>query len=194
MTAAEHFDFVSEEDYLAGELVSEVKHEYFAGVAYAMAGGTNRHRDIATNCTGLLHAALRGKKCRASNSDAKVRVQFVTGNRYYYPDAMIVCHPNAPDDTYEESPAVIFEVLSPSTWRIDTGERREAYLTLASLDVYVILDQDAPIATIYRRNEQGGFEKETLEGLADAIDLPTVGVSLPLADVYERVEFDQQRT
>jgi hypothetical protein len=48
-THAKQLELVSVEDYLAGELVSEVKHEYSGGYVYAMAGATNVHNRVATN-------------------------------------------------------------------------------------------------------------------------------------------------
>ena len=64
MTAAEKLELVSVDDYLAGELNSTIKHEYLGGMVYAMAGARNAHNVIATNVVGVLHARLRGKKCR----------------------------------------------------------------------------------------------------------------------------------
>ena len=49
--------FISVEEYLEGEERAEQKHEYLAGVVYAMAGGTKEHSAVAANLLGLLHAA-----------------------------------------------------------------------------------------------------------------------------------------
>lgn len=46
MTAAKKLNLISVEDYLAGELVSPIKHEYLGGVVYAMAGARNLHNII----------------------------------------------------------------------------------------------------------------------------------------------------
>src|SRR5687768_12516168 len=121
MTAAEKLDLVSVEDYLAGELNSTVKHEYLGGMVYAKAGARNAHNVIATNVVGVLHAGLRGKKCRPFNSDTKIRVHLPTQWRFYYPDASVLCRPNPAGDTFQDEPAVIVEVLSEATRRIDEG-------------------------------------------------------------------------
>src|SRR5438045_1676410 len=115
MTAAKKLNLISVEDYLAGELVSPVKHEYLGGVVYAMAGARNVHNDIATNAIVALGSRLRGKKCRAFNSDAKVRIQLPRQVRFYYPDAGVVCRPNPGGDSHHDEPVVIVEVLSRST-------------------------------------------------------------------------------
>jgi Uma2 family endonuclease len=187
MTAAEKLDLVSVEDYLAGELNSTVKHEYLGGMVYAMAGARNAHNVIATNVVGVLHARLRGKKCRPFNSDTKIRVRLPTQLRFYYPDASVVCRPNPQGDSFQDEPAVIVEVMSEATRRIDQGEKKDAYLTIPSLSAYVLLEQDTPAATVYRRTEQG-FRREVYTGLTASIPLGEVDIELPLADMYEGVE------
>src|SRR5699024_10628703 len=87
-------ELISVEEYLSGELVSDVKHEYLGGYVYAMAGGSNVHNRIAVALQGSLYAQLRGKPCEPFNSDTKVRVQRKNHTRFYYPDGMVVCESN----------------------------------------------------------------------------------------------------
>jgi len=98
-----------------------------------------------------------------------------------------VCRPNPPDDSFQDEPAVIVEVVSPATRRIDEGEKKDAYLTIPSLHAYVLLEQDRPAAIVFRRAEQG-FVREVYAGLAASIPLREVEIELPLSDVYESVE------
>src|SRR5262245_23036536 len=63
VTAAPKIEYISVEDYLEGELVSQVKREYLGGVVYPMAGARNVHNLIASNVLGTLHARPRGKLC-----------------------------------------------------------------------------------------------------------------------------------
>src|SRR6476659_8324557 len=99
MSTAAKLNLVSVEDYLAGELVSPIKHEYLGGVVYAMAGGRNSHTAIASNTLIALGVRLRGRKCRALNSDTKIRIRLPTHVRFYYPDVSVICRPNPPDDS-----------------------------------------------------------------------------------------------
>jgi Uma2 family endonuclease len=174
-------------DYLAGELVSPVKHEYLGGIVYAMAGGTNRHNAIASNILISLGSRLRGKPCRPFNSDTKVQVLFPTQTRFYYPDAMVVCRPSNERLSYQEAPVVIVEVLSRSTRRLDEGEKREAYFQLPSLQAYVLIDQECQRLTIWRRGDQG-FQAEVQDGADASLDLPELGFSIPFNEIYEGVE------
>lgn len=188
MTAAHKLNLISVEDYLAGELVSPVKHEYLGGVVYAVAGARNNHNAIASNGLGTMHRLLRGRKCRPFNSDTKIRVRLPNQVRFYYPDASVVCRPNPGDDSFQDEPVVIVEVLSKSTRRIDEGEKKDAYLTIPSLCVYLLMEQDMPALVAYRRTAQG-FVREVYEGLDAVVPLPEVEIDLPLAVVYEAVEF-----
>lgn len=179
---------VSVQEYLDGESSSPVKHEYLGGVVYAMAGGRNVHNLVATNAVGALVARLRGKPCRAFNSDTKVRLRLPGQVRFYYPDLSVVCRPNAPSDTFQDEPALVFEVLSRATRRIDEGEKRDAYLALPSVSAYALLEVESPLVVVFRRTEQG-FVREVFEGLDAAVPLPEIGTDLPLREVYDGVEF-----
>ena len=191
MTAAKQIELVSVEDYLAGELASDVKHEYSGGFVYAMAGARNVHNTIATALLGSLYAQLRGKSCAPFNSDTKVRVQFPTHTRFYYPDAMVVCEPNPPDVTFQDHPVVIAEVVSNATRRIDEGEKRDAYLTIHSLMAYLVVETDRPRVVVHRRTDRG-FVAEAYEGAGAVIPLEAIDAELPFTELYERVEFQRE--
>jgi Uma2 family endonuclease len=188
MSTAPLYNPISVRDYLAGELIARRKHEYVDGVVYAMAGATNTHKRIATNATGILHSQLSGRRCQVFNSDTKVRVQQSRGTRFYYPDLSVICRLNPADDTFQDAPVVIVEVVSPSTRRIDEYEKREAYLSIDSLCVYVLVEQSTAAALVYRRGDSG-FERETYFGLDATIALPEIKCQLRLADLFENVEF-----
>lgn len=189
MTALKQPDFISIEDYLAGEEISGVKHEYLGGTVHAMAGASNLHNTIALNSLVSLLVQLRGKSCQPFNSDTKVRVEFSDHTRFYYPDAMVVCEPNSTADHFQDRPVVIIEVLSDSTRRADLVEKRDAYLTIPSLKVLIFVEPETPSVTVHRAKPEGGFAVERYSGLAESVPLPEVDASLPLAEVYERVTF-----
>ena len=191
MTAARKLNLISVEDYLAGELISPVKHEYLGGVVYAMAGARNVHNLIASNTLGSLHARLKGKRCRPFNSDTKVRIRLPSHFRFYYTDTMVVCRPNPQTDSYQDEPAVIFEVLSKGTRRTDEGEKKDAYLTIPSLGVYVLVEQEMAAVVAYRRTAQG-FVREVHQGLDAVLPLAEIDTELPLTEIYESVEFTSE--
>lgn len=191
MSSAKKLNLVSVDDYLAGELTSTVKHEYLGGVVYAMAGSRNAHNILATNTLVALGSRLRGQGCRAFNSDTKIRVRSPTQVRFYYPDASVICRPNSPTASFQDEPAVLVEVLSRRTRRIDEGEKKEAYLTIPSLLVYLLIEQETPAIVAFRRTEQG-FVREVYEGLDAVLPLPEIEVGLPLAEIFEAVELSAE--
>jgi len=188
MTALPQPDLLTVAEYLAGEELCDVKHEYFGGVVHAMAGATNQHNTIAVNLIVLLGTQLRGKPCQPFNGDTKIRLAFPDHTRFYYPDAMVVCHPNPPNDHFQDLPVVVIEVLSDSTRRTDLGEKRDAYLNLQSLQSLVFVEPEAARVTVWRRKPEGGFAVEQHSGLDAVVPLPEIGASLPLAGLYERTE------
>jgi Uma2 family endonuclease len=188
MTAAKHVKLVTVEDYLERELHSKVKHEYAGGYIYAMAGARNVHNRVAVAFVGAMLYALRGRPCEPFNSDTKVRVRMPTHTRFYYPDGMVVCDPNSPDDTFQDRPVLIAEVVSATTRRIDEGEKRDAYLSIPELSAYLLIETSSPRVVVHHRTDSG-FVARQYEGLDAIIPLEAIESQLALADLYERVDF-----
>ena len=188
MSAVKRLQPISEAEYLAGELTSQVKHEYFGGSVYAMAGAKNVHNRIAMNAGTALDNRLLEQACQPFNSDTKIRIQMPTHTRYYYPDCSVVCDENPPDDSWQEKPVLVLEVLSDSTRRVDEKEKKEAYLSIPSLFAYLLVEQEAASVVVHRRTVSG-FSTEVHQGLDAVIPLPEIRVELPLRELYRRVEF-----
>ena len=183
---------ISIEEYLATEEASPVKREFFDGLVFEMTEFTNRLNEISGNALGQFYTQLRGKPCKPCNSDTKVRIRLITGTRFYYPDAFVVCHPNPSDDHFHDAPVVILEVTSPSTRRIDLAEKKDAYLAIPSLMVYLVAESTEPVVQVYRRSPNRDFHRELSIGLEAIIPLPEIGVSLALADLYEGIDFEAE--
>ena len=180
--------YITPEEYLAGELISQQKHEYLDGMIYAMAGASEAHNIVVGNIFGALWQQLRNRRCRVLAADYKVRVQPGSGNFYYYPDVMVDCAEYKPTSQYAEEPRVIFEVLSNDTDRVDRQEKWFNYQRVPSLDVYVLVDQFRLAVTVYRRTKNG-WTTEVLAAAEDVLTLPTVACILPLTTIYERTQF-----
>ena len=176
---------LSEEEYLRGEVTSDAKHEFVAGVAHAMAGAGYEHNTIAINIVGALHPRLRGKQCQPFGSDLKIRVQADEHVHFYYPDALVVCDRTglAPRRHWTDKPTVIFEVLSESTRRVDEGEKVLLYWKLPSLVSYVLVEQDKVQVKVLKRGGGG----EVLSGQETLLRLPEIEVEISLGEFYERL-------
>ena len=188
MSAAEKPNLILVDNYLAGELVSPIKHEYLGGVVHAMAGARNLHNLIATNILIALGSRLRGRRCRPFNSDTKLRIRLPNQVRFYYPDVSVICRPNPQTDSFQDEPAVVVEVVSRATRRVDESEKKDAYLTIPSLSAYLIVEQESPTVAVFRRTERG-FVREDYAGAETVIPLSEIETELPLAEIFDGVEF-----
>ncbi len=188
MSSAERLEFVSVDQYLSLEERARTKSEYINGWIRAMSGATIRHNRVKVNCIGQLIQLLKGQTCQPYDSDMKLRVQYQGGTRFYYPDLQVVCDSNELTAVFQDRPVLVIEVLSPSTRQIDLDEKMTAYLNIASLECYIVLEQHQPIAIVMRLTQEG-FLRETVQGAYATIDLPFLGCSLSMQEIYERIEF-----
>src|SRR5689334_1749451 len=108
--------YYTPEEYLALERAADYKSEYVAGEIFAMTGASEDHNTIAGNIFRLLGNQFQGRPCRVYISD--MRMQVAATGMYTYPDGVAVCGPREFADAHRDTllnPAVVFEVLSPST-------------------------------------------------------------------------------
>jgi Uma2 family endonuclease len=180
---------VSPEEYLQAERGSALKSEYVNGRVYALAGASRVHNLIVGNTFGALWSRLSGRACEAYVNDMRVKVER-TG-MYTYPDVVALCDAPVVEDEHADTllnPAVIIEVLSPSTERYDRGEKFAHYRRIASLREYVLIAQDTPRIDHYRRDGDSWVLTEVSDPGA-SLALDSLGVTLPLEIIYDRVEF-----
>jgi Uma2 family endonuclease len=181
------------EQYLALERAAEFRSEYFDGVMYAMSGGSPFHSHINANLTAEFRNALRKRPCLVMPTDMRVRVG--QGRLYCYPDLVIACAPRQFADDQKDTllnPALIVEVLSPSTENYDRGDKAEQYRTIESLQAYALVSQTQPHVEIYHRrsNDQWLFsEVRGLDGACRFEGLAGEPVTIPMAEIYDKVEF-----
>ena len=179
---------ISPEEYREREELSTRKHEYWNGTVVAMAGGTGNHTVICSNIAGAIRQLLKGKPCRARNSEQLVRIE--STNDEFYPDALIFCPPGrfvGKGDRVLLNPKVIFEVLSDSTEKKDRGSKFHAYQRCESITDYVLVSQDHILVEHFRRAEDG-WSLRSYNSLDDALPFPDVDITLPLREIYEELE------
>ena len=177
---------VSVEDYLNGEPVSEVRHEYVAGAVYAMAGASEEHNDLAGNLFAALRAHLRGGPCKVFIVDMKVRLAVGREEVFYYPDVLVACDSRDTERHHKRFPKVVIEVLSPETERTDRREKFMAYTGIETLEEYVLVAQDRREVTVFRRAKQ--WAAEVLKAPGDQLTLSSLNFSASLDAVYEGVK------
>jgi Uma2 family endonuclease len=155
------------------------------GVISMMAGGSVRHARIQRNLIGLLYASLKGSGCSPYGSDVGVRTHDLS---LRYPDVTIICGHNdeQSDALFEiDNPRVVFEILSPSTRRLDLETKLQEYCATVSLDAIIYIDPDAETIRILRRNADRGWDDREVEPGADVV-LTSLGVTLSRADIFAR--------
>jgi len=179
------------EEYLAMEREAPFKSEYHAGEIFAMAGASEEHNMLTVNLTIALGSRLRGGPCRPFAADMRVRIG--SADLYAYPDVVVVCGERRFADEQRDvllNPAVIVEVLSRTTEEYDRGDKFTGYQHLESLQEYLLVAQDRPRVEQYTRQPDGGWLAVEATGREAAIHLPSLGVDLPLDEVYDGVSFE----
>jgi Uma2 family endonuclease len=192
MTVASKLELIDWRDYLGGEERARHKHEFVNGFVYAMAGATFRHNTIAANVFFAIRRRLQRPGCRVLGSDMKVRIRTEQGFRFYYPDCLLVCGEVDPSAVYIDEPVVVVEVASPSTRRIDEGEKREGYLMIPSLAAYLFVDSERPAVALWRRKGDA-FEPEAYSDMALSAPLSEIGVEVPIREFYAGVDWTPDR-
>ena len=183
MTAAE---------YLDAEHAALDRHEFHDGEMLAMAGSTFEHDQVSGNAFAGLKARLADGPCRVMTSNMRVRPG--PTSRYVYPDASIVCGPPRfdPDDrrrTTYTNPRVVVEVLSDSTEAYDRGDKFTLYRQSDTLEEYVLVAQHRPEVEAYLRQPDGTWSFAAWAGIDAVARLRSLGVDLPLGELYAGVAF-----
>lgn len=186
---------VSPEEYLVFEQTSDKKHEYYAGMIYAMAGGSARHNRIAGSTYAALYAQLRRRNCTVYPSD--MRVKAIQTGLYTYPDIAIVCGNEQYEGKKEDTllnPIIIIEILSPSTEKYDRGKKFQHYRSIFSLREYILIAQDEYHIEQFTRQSDNTWVFSEAVGLAGTIHLSAIQCTLLLEEVYEKIDLSQNET
>ncbi|MBU1823185.1 MAG: Uma2 family endonuclease, partial [Bacteroidetes bacterium] len=166
------------------------KSEYYRGEIFAMAGAGRNHNRIVANLTGECYIHLKGKLCRTYSSDQRIHIP--ENGLYTYPDLLAVCGRDQLLDEHKDTilnPRLIVEVLSESTEAYDRGEKFRLYRSIPTLQEYVLIDSLRVAAEVFRKNEEGlwTLASEAFDG-ESAIEMTSIGLTLPLRTVYDQTE------
>lgn len=173
------------EEYDQLEERSPVRHEFINGVMYAMTGASVAHNTVAGNLFAAFHTHLRGSPCRVFTADQKLHMKNDSDEIIYYPDVVVACQRERWTENKIRDPKLVVEVLSPSTREIDRREKSLNYRRTVSIEEYVIAAQDARELMIYRRKDS--WRGELIAGPDAVVEFRSVGLSLPLEQIYEDV-------
>lgn len=176
---------LSYQDLLALEKETGLRHEYVNGEAWAMAGGTITHSAIMGNLYVAFRNALRGRPCRPYNSEYKIRIP-ETGLATY-PDVSIICGPAIEEPGFPNAginPVLLAEVLSETTEAWDRGGKFAHYRRLPTLQHYLLVSQEPRRVELFTRGPDNTWTL-TEFGPGSQVPLPTLGISVPVDELYE---------
>jgi Uma2 family endonuclease len=181
---------MTEEEYLAFDRSSKYRHELLGGIVVAMAGGSREHILITGSTYAHLYNQTAKRPCEVYQSEMRVRVK--AGRSYYYPGIVVVCgEPQFIDGSVDTltNPTVLIEVLSPSTEKKDREVKAKNYRQMPSVHEYLFISQNEVLVEHYVRKGTK-WEITDYRDMADVLELSSIDCKLALADVYEKIDFD----
>lgn len=190
MSAVPATKLVSVAEYLQMEEMAVEKSEYYRGEVFGMSGGSIAHNTISTNATALLWNFLRDKPCRVFNSDQKIRIE--ANSLITYPDVSILCgEPELWNNRTDmiQNPAVIIEVLSPSTAGYDQGDKFTLYRDIPSLQEYILIASTKQLVQRFVKQDEHFWHFRDVHDAEGLFQVETIGFSCPVHELYRNVEF-----
>ena len=179
-------------EYLEIEQKTGQKHIFLNGIIIPMAGAKPSHLRISRNILVELCNALEDlPEAEVFPSDTKIYLPAF--RYYYYPDALAVV--GEAEFSSDEvgailNPILIVEVLSDSTAAFDKGQKFAEYKTLPSFREYALIHQDKARVDFHLRDEEGFWQSSSVEGLDGEAHFQSIGVSVSLSKIYQRVSFE----
>jgi Uma2 family endonuclease len=188
--AARHY--FTPEEYFTLEEISPIRHEYYEGEIYDMAGGSPDHGLIQGNLITILNGQLHASPCRVFSSDVRILVE--QSGLYTYPDLSVVCGKLKTARTSKitlTNPVLLVEVLSESTRAYDRGEKLKFYKQIPSLKEIMLVDSERARVEVWRRGARNDWAPEAYERLGETAVLESIRCEVPLARAYEKVSWNE---
>jgi Uma2 family endonuclease len=180
---------IGPEQFLAWVRGQEARFELVDGEVVMMAGAGRRHDSIVVNLTAAVHAQVRGGPCQTFTSDTYVPTSPSTRRMA---DLGVDCGKASDDSLEADKPALVIEVLSPTTGGFDVTVKLAEYQALASMQYILFVDTEMPNVHLYFRGEDGRWQDRIIKGLDAKIDFPKLAMVLKLADIYDGLEFRER--
>lgn len=182
----------SVQEFFAWQERQDERYELVGGVPVRMMAGArnvqdnNMHDDIVVNLVAEFRTRLRGTPCRPFSGNGSVET---LPGQIRRPDLSVDCGARDPNGLTAAEPRLVVEVLSPSTRDFDACDKLEEYKTVASLAVILLVEPNAPEIALWRRDTDGAWQRRLVAGLEQTVELPELGMTLALADLYDGVAF-----
>jgi Uma2 family endonuclease len=184
--------YYTPEEYLELEEKAEFRSEYRDGEIVQMTGGTTNHNKISGNLYAHLKFALRRQKYEIYIAD--VRLWIPKYRQHTYPDIMLIQGEpvyTGTSTTTVMNPSLIVEVLSKSTKNYDQGDKFLYYRSIPEFQEYILIDQYQYHVMQYAKAAENQWSFTEIEGESATLSLSTVDFEITLADLYEKVNFEE---
>jgi Uma2 family endonuclease len=180
---------MTREAFFAWAEAQDAPYEFDGFQPVAMTGGTINHSQMIGNLAVSLRTRLKGTPCRSLGPDAGIAT---IGDAVRYPDALVTC--TKPEGTARLVPGavVVFEVLSPTSGRTDRIDKLREYRAVPSIRRYVILEHTSAALQVFARDSGDADWTATALTGEDTLNLPEIGITLPVSELYKDVEFPSQ--
>lgn len=151
---------VSYEEYLELVNSSDQRYELIDGEVYLLASPNFRHQEIVLEIYSHFRQHLAGKSCKALTAPLDIELfgwatKFSEDPNVVQPDVMIICDLEKinKNGKYEGVPALLVEVLSPSTKGRDLVIKLNLYMR-SGIREYWVVDPDKNTITQYSFSEE----------------------------------------
>lgn len=188
MSTALRVPRMTREQFLDWVATQEGRWEFDGFEPVAMTGGTRNHDRICQNIYFALRSRLRGGPCEVLGPTAGVAVG---EDAVRYPDALVTCTRGPGTDRLMPNPLIVFEVISPTSSRIDRIVKLREYRGVPSIRRYVIVESTSAALTLHARPDgESPWTTTALTG-GEILPLPEIGLELPVSELFEGVELEE---
>jgi Uma2 family endonuclease len=183
---------MSEEQFLEWQLTQALRYELVDGQPQAMTGARFGHDRVLGNAFAVIRRALRDADSPCDTFTADIAVRVPSGN-LRRPDVAVYCPPYDEDAMVSDRPRLVVEVLSETTETTDQTVKLEEYKLISALDHIILVAPRVVDAVVWSRQDDGSWDFHHFGSLEDIIELPRIGISIPMTELYERVELRRNR-
>ena len=175
---------MTQQEFFHWAEAQDARYEFDGVQPVAMTGGSLRHSRLTGNINRQLANRLDGSGCVPLGPDAGVAT---VGDTVRYPDAVVTCSKLDDLGRLVPNPVVVFEVISPSSIRIDRMVKLREYGAVPTIRRYVIVESDAATVTVLSRDGAEEPFRAAALGEDDILNLPEIGIEIPVAAIYKGI-------
>ena len=148
----------------------------------AMAPETLKHHNVKVAVFDALRLAIKqgALPCEVLIDSLAVRI---SESKTFIPDVAVRCGAALNQQQREiPDPLIVVEILSPSTKNFDFSGKLQGYFQVPSVEHYVVIDPDKPLAIHFTRANQSTLTAALAS--AGALKLDPPGVDLDLSAIF----------